>query len=121
MVDFAVRCSPPDPGQRVIEVQGEVDMRNADKLTCLGKAALAADGSVETLVIDLSRVTFMDSTGVGALIDIHAAATRAGVSVRIRDAPPVVARILQITGLAPMFRLESDGDRAHLSSRDDLG
>lgn len=120
MVDFSVQCSSPEAGQCVMRVEGHVDLEHAADLARLGKAALGDHEGVQTLVIDLSDVRFMDSTGVGALIDIHAAATAAGVSVCIRDAPPVVTKILQITGLAPMFRVEDNGRRAQLWSRDDL-
>ena len=64
-------------------------------------------------------MTFIDSTGVGALIDIPAAVTAAGVSLHIRDAPPWVTKILQITGLASMFHVEN-GSRAQLTARDDV-
>ena len=121
MVDFSVQCSPPCAGQCVMHVAGEVDFEHATDLGRAGRVALGNDAAVRTLVVDLSKVTFMDSTGVGALIDIHAAAMVAGVSLSIRDAPPVVTKILQITGLAPMFRVEDNGRRAQLFSRDDLG
>ncbi|HZC54184.1 MAG TPA: STAS domain-containing protein [Mycobacterium sp.] len=111
MVPFSVQCSAPDAGQRVITVEGEVDLEHAADLTCLGEVALGNDQGVQTLVIDLASVTFMDSTGVGALVDIHTAATAAGVSVCIRNAPPMVTMILQISGLARMFEVANGGQQ----------
>jgi anti-sigma B factor antagonist len=120
MARFSVRSSSPDAGQCVIRIAGEVDLEHSAELAALGRDALGTDAGLHTLVIDLADVTFMDSTGVGALIEIHAAAMAADVQVCIRHAPPVVTKILQITGLAAMFRVENNGNRAQLSSRDDL-
>lgn len=120
MVHFSVQCSSPDAGKCVIQVAGNVDLEHSAELARAGKDALGDGAGVQTVIVDLSDVTFMDSTGVGALIDIHAAAIAGGASVRIRDAPPMVTKLLQITGLAPMFRVDNNGPRAQISSRDDL-
>ena len=90
-----------------LALSGEVDLVNAEKLRELGALALAAmidpDG---VLVIDLSDVTMMDSTGIGALVLVNNAARRNGQLVRLRGVPPLLRRVLDIGGLSDCFALE---------------
>ena len=51
----------------VIRVTGELDVRTADEFRQTVDAALA-ELAVRRLVLNLSRVTFMDSTGLGAVL-----------------------------------------------------
>jgi anti-anti-sigma factor len=50
-------------------------------------------------VLDLSQVTFMDSTGINALIGAHLAAADIQGWVRVAGPTPSVLRIFQIVGL----------------------
>jgi anti-sigma B factor antagonist len=87
-------------GVTVLEVFGEVDLANADQLCQAGIRALSPCGG--TLRIDLGGVTFMDSTGLAALIQIRNQASGAH-QVLIQNPQPNVARILAITGLDKVF------------------
>jgi anti-anti-sigma factor len=49
------------------------------------------------LVIDLGGVTFCDSSGLGALLDIKRAAGGAGIAMVLRSVPPPVERLLDLT------------------------
>ena len=51
------------PGVHVIALHGELDMSSAE---CVDEALAGIEGS--TVVVDLSRLTFMDSTGITALV-----------------------------------------------------
>ena len=51
----------------VIRVAGELDVRTADEFRQTVEAALE-DLGVRRLVLNLSKVTFMDSTGLGAVL-----------------------------------------------------
>jgi len=55
------------------------------------------------VVFDLSAVTFMGSTGIGALVAVRNAGREAGVTVRIDSASEPAARVLGIAGLAAEF------------------
>jgi anti-sigma B factor antagonist len=64
------------------------------------RAALtdASDGK-QDVVVDLSLLEFLDSTGLGAMIGAHRRATENGGTLRlvVRDGP--ILRLLNITGL----------------------
>jgi len=93
-------------GSTVLVLAGEVDLAVAEKIRDAGVAALTEDDSV-ALRIDLSAVTFMDSSGLGALIQVNNAAPDRVVLV----APsPRTRRLLEIAGLTSTFTFETTSD-----------
>lgn len=80
-----------------VVVQGEIDAATAPTLTAdLARAVSAGAGPVE---VDLSAVTFIDSSGLRALIVARRDAEAAGQTLRIVEASDVVTRLLDVTGL----------------------
>ncbi len=95
----------------VIGVSGEVDIDNADDLASVGVlTATSATTQDLCLVLDLSQVTFMDSTGLGALVRIRNAAARTHREVTLRGLHPNVDKILTITDLKSVFTIEATAD-----------
>ncbi len=58
------------------------------------------------LVLDMSDVTFCDSSGLGALVAALKRAREHGGWIRLRGLRPHVAKLFEITGLTQMFALE---------------
>jgi anti-sigma B factor antagonist len=90
-----------DPsGALVVKLIGEIDMSNAESL---GRAitALVVDGT-DRLVIDLTALEFMDSSGIAMLLRV----TSDIDSVRLRNPSNVVRRIIESTGLGEVLRVE---------------
>jgi anti-sigma B factor antagonist len=69
------------------------------------RAALleAADRANHEIVVDLTQLEFLDSTGLGALIGAHKRATEHGGSVRLVAHEGQILRLLRITGLLDVF------------------
>lgn len=95
-----------DAGGPLVKIVGEVDLASADELRRAGRAAVESAASGSRVVFDLREVTFLDSTGVGALVDVANAATTAQMPVVLRSVPERVRRILEITGLLDRFVLD---------------
>src|SRR3954468_1014893 len=77
MTDFGLRDEPVDDKTHVVKPAGEIDALTAPQLgsTLLG---LADDGKTG-VVVDLSRVTFIDSTAIGVILNaLRALAARSG-------------------------------------------
>jgi anti-sigma B factor antagonist len=79
----------PD-GARVLSVVGEIDMSNSGELAAAVEAELDDDGA-GTVLLDLTRVDYLDSAGLSILL-LHAD--------RIEIlATPLIAPVLAISGL----------------------
>ena len=76
-----------------VRVAGEIDMSNSARLLA---AALKIDGQV---LVDLEDVTFMDSSGLHALLRLLAARPM----MRIVGVSPQVDRVLALTNTAHLF------------------
>ncbi|CAL9278655.1 hypothetical protein SUDANB135_00041 [Streptomyces sp. SudanB135_2055] len=81
---------------RVVTLAGEVDQRNGVLLT----HALRLDAAdLPRVVIDMSRVTFMDSSGINILIAAHKDLTAASGWLRLAAPTAAVLRVLQLVGV----------------------
>jgi anti-sigma B factor antagonist len=58
-------------------------------------------------VIDMVNVSFVDSTGIGALVAGYRAAPAAGTTFTVRSLAPFVAKQVQATGLYESFDVEA--------------
>jgi anti-sigma B factor antagonist len=88
-------------GQTVVEVTGEVDAASADILR--NAIFEVIDGGESRVITDMTEVSFMDSSGLRALIAGYKAAEQAGGALTVRNPSDVVTRLLEITGQLDRF------------------
>ena len=88
-------------GLAVVVASGEVDMTTAPGL----REALGAASQLSArVVLDLTSVTFMDSSGIGVLLDALRAGTGGHASpLCLAGAQPRVRRVLDITRISRML------------------
>jgi anti-anti-sigma factor len=91
-----------EEGVTFLAVTGDVDVATADELRTVGENALTK--ACSTLRIDLGGVTFLDSSGIGALVHIRNSATHCRLI--LDNPPPQVRKILDLTGLTDIFDIE---------------
>lgn len=87
-----------EPGHRVIAVVGDLDLASADTLVDTVRHMLA-DGAAVDVTIDLTGASFLDSSGVRALLLVHRATAEQGGSLRVSGARGIVADVLRITAV----------------------
>jgi anti-sigma B factor antagonist len=92
-------------GTAVVAVRGEVDLYTAPRLWEAIDAAMA--GTPRELVIDLSGVTFLDSTGLNVLVQTHKRLRPISGSVIIRGAGGQVYKTLELTKLNKVLTVEA--------------
>jgi anti-sigma B factor antagonist len=94
---IAIDVIPIDDAGVILAVTGEIDLLTADQL----RAALEVEVARRALVIvDLTAVEFLSSSGLAALSLAHRAAVEADHELRLVAGNRVTLRPIQITGMA---------------------
>lgn len=88
-------------GQPVVHVAGEIDVYTAPRLR-EELLRLVTDG---TLIVDLSEVSFLDSTALGVLVGAMKRQRERGGTLSIVTEGPRMRRLFDITGLTRVFTL----------------
>ena len=98
MADAVIRQRILDDGTVVIDLRGELDIAVNDALRDVLVDTIATRRPPR-LVVNMLHVTFVDSTGMGALLAGYNAAHAAGVEYQVRDVAPFVEQQLRTTGI----------------------
>ncbi len=104
-----VRSSPLEDGT-LVEPFGDIDLVRSPKL----RAALssAASKKPRRLVIDLTAVQYMDSSGVATLVEAMQISRRNGTRMLITGLQPRVRSIIEIARLDTVFQIVATRDAA---------
>ena len=88
----------------VLVLSGELDLATA------GEFAVAVDnamtGGPPRIAIDAARLTFIDSSGINALVRAHRRATAESVGLVVRAPESRVRTVLEITGIDAVLAIE---------------
>jgi anti-sigma B factor antagonist len=94
-------------GQGVIlSVGGEVDLATAPQLHAK-LVDLVTVGGAGSVIVDLTPVVFMDSTGLGVLLGAHRRAQAGGPGIRLACPEGPVLRILRLAGMDQVLSVHS--------------
>jgi anti-sigma B factor antagonist len=94
-----------EPGRASVSVIGEVDASNADRLRLAILDAASKHGA--QVEVDLSGVTFIDSSGVRAIVDASVALDSSGSGLVLCHVPRHVLRIMEITDVGSSVEVRS--------------
>jgi anti-sigma B factor antagonist len=107
---FDVARRTDQSGHEIIVVAGELDLATARHVTAIANSwPDSPDGT--PIRFDLSGVTFLDSTGLGALLEVRNLALAAGHEIVVVSRSAAVERVLSLAGLTTLFD-EADGGAA---------
>lgn len=96
----------PHPGVPILTVRGEIDVATSPELHEL-LSDLIADGP-EVIIVDLTDVTFIDSTGLGVLVGAVRDVRAGGGDLRLVVTQPQIIKLLELTGLDEVFSVLSN-------------
>ncbi len=95
---------------RIVRAEGEVDAYSSEDLRqALEEAGLETSNGV---LVDLSRVTYIDSTGLGVLVGAYKQLSESGGRLAVCGGPSHVRKVFQISGieqLVPVYQDEKAG------------
>lgn len=84
-------------GLTVADLSGEVDLSNADRLLAM---LVAESEDAPILVLDLTRCSYVDSAGLGAIARLETARRDRGLELRVVvPASTSIDRVLTMTGM----------------------
>ena len=95
----------------LVTVRGEIDFSNSDELARCVVAAIT-EWSPTVVQVELGDATFIDSTGLGALIEGYRATTETGAGFVVTNPTPGFRRVLTVTGLGDFFGVPEPADEA---------
>jgi anti-sigma B factor antagonist len=106
VVESISSCSLPEfqvqdavcDGEHTLVLSGELDLNSAPLLSTTLRL-ICAEPATSVVVLDLSRLTFMDSTGIHVLLRTKELCAEHGSQFEIVLGGAQVTRVLQITGL----------------------
>lgn len=61
----------------------------------------------DELILDLSRVCFMDSSGLGLILGRYAKSVELGIAFKVANPAPEVRRILDLAGTERLIKIEN--------------
>jgi anti-sigma B factor antagonist len=94
---FAIRVAPQEDGSVRVQVRGELDISTSPQLDEALRREIDAGKRV---VVDLSEIAFIDSTGLNTLITALRASSSNGAGLMVSPSLPAqVQRVLEVTGL----------------------
>ena len=88
-----------DGDHTTVRLTGEFDMSATFTVEPALERALAEPG-VRALTVDLSGLSFIDSTGIGILLRLESEARARGTELSIVPAPAEVHRVFEVAGVA---------------------
>ncbi|AEE47817.1 STAS domain-containing protein [Cellulomonas fimi] len=83
-------------GRSVVVLVGEIDAALRDEASATMGRALISGAPV---VVDTTSATFIDSSGIAFVLQLHLAAREAGIPVSLRDPHRVLRDVLEMIGM----------------------
>lgn len=88
---------------QLVALDGEIDVFTAPTLVSMLATSALLDAGLCGVVIDLARLEFIDSAGLGTLATMREELKSSGRDLVLRNPAPIVVRMLDLFGLAGML------------------
>jgi anti-sigma B factor antagonist len=90
------------PSEVVVRGKGKI---NTDTIGVLHQTfrSLLVPG-IKTVVFDLSEISYIDSSGLGALLGVYISAQRAGCELQVSNLTPRTEQLLSMARLTSFFK-----------------
>lgn len=117
--ELTIDLNTDDGGTLVFKLRGSLDIATAP--TVRATLTEAADKGSLHVIVDLTQLEFLDSTGLGVLIGAHRRAAEHGGSFQLIVSDGPISRLLNITGLVTVLAVyhsleDARRDRARLDA-----
>jgi anti-sigma B factor antagonist len=94
-------------GVMILDLKGNIIMGGGSKRLGEDVRRLTETGKAKVL-LNFSGVKYLDSSGVGELVALSDAISRAEGSLKLSNLPPKVEEVLTLSGVLPIFDIYDD-------------
>ena len=99
-----------EEGERlVVSFQGDLDLQSSPEAR---RVLLECVGRSKSLLVDLSAVPYLDSSGVASLVEAYQLSRSQGTSFGLVSVSPRAMRVLELARLDKVFAIHSSLDAA---------
>ncbi|MBR1458959.1 MAG: anti-sigma factor antagonist [Oscillospiraceae bacterium] len=88
----------------LVSLDGEIDHHSSNAMRAEVDAAIYAH-LPQTLIFDFSRVSFMDSSGIGLIMGRYKILSPLGGEILVQDPAPHISRILRLAGMERLAKI----------------
>ena len=96
-------------GKLVVALEGEIDLDRAPEVR---RQLLDCTAHGRELLVDLSAVSYIDSSGIASLVEALQSADRGGTSLGLVSVSPEALRVFELARLDKVFTIHADLDAA---------
>ena len=107
MLNFELE-SRVEGDRAIVTVRGDFDLQVAQRV--VEELAKVEAGEPALVIIDLSRVSFLDSAGMGVIAAAQARATEAGRNLAVVRPPYSVRRAFEVSGFGDVITVVDEID-----------
>ncbi len=117
--ELSIDLKNDNDGTLVFKLRGSLDLATAPTVRAALSEATEKGGN--NLIVDLTQLEFLDSTGLGVLIGAHRRAAEHGGTFRLIVTEGPISRLLNITGLIAVFAVyhsaeDAENDQSRVSA-----
>jgi len=87
----------------ILKFDGEIIFENSNKLKEESKNRLAQKTEVDSLILDLSRVDYLDSSGVGVLLSLFKFMREREGSLAVAEPNEKIKRVFEVTKMGEII------------------
>jgi anti-sigma B factor antagonist len=99
---FSLTVCADDGGPVVVALAGDFDMSGVEEFhSCIDELIDTSNGA--ELIVDLTDVTFIDSSGIAAMLEARRLVTREHRQLRFENLTAPASRLIELTGLTDVF------------------
>jgi len=96
-------------GRQIVVLRGEIDLGSSPKAR---KVLLKVVGQGKPILVELSAVPYMDSSGIASLVEAYQKAKKNGAEFALVNVNPSVLRVLNLARLDKVFTFYEDMESA---------
>lgn len=112
---LTIHSFPPrsEQSELLMELDGRLDTEGSPQLE---QALAALPQEVQTLILDLNKLSYLSSAGLGALLQTHRTMTSREGQLLLCCATDIVEQVLELSGISRMLQLKASREQALAAS-----